>query len=809
MNRRDGTLTVDRGDEIGQLAQSFAFLLDDRRHTESSLKASEEKYRMLVENLNVGIFQSTLNGTFLHANSAMIHMAGYDNWEEFKQITASSLYANMADRDQLISQLKTQGFIRDAETLSVKRDGTIYWLAISAVLLKDNDGEPSSILGSVIDITERKQAEAARLVSEANLQALINNREESIWSLDNNYNLIICNDYFRQSYLAAYNIELRVGINLVDILSPELKAFWKPKYDAALSGERITFEFEETINDHLFYFNVFIVPILSGETVTGASVLSVDITKQKRAEAALSENENLYRKMNENSPIGMHFYKLNESDQLIFVGANPAADKLLGMDNGKFIGKTIEEAFPPLAQTEIPSRYRDAAAKGISWSTEQILYEDKQIIGAFEVRAFQTTPGNMVSLFSEFTERKRAENMIKARLELIEFSTNHTLDELLTETLNKVCAMVNSPIGFYHFVESDQNTLSLQAWSTRTMQEYCKAEGKGAHYPLELAGVWVDCVRERRPVIHNDYASLPHRKGLPEGHATLNRELVVPIMRNGLIVAILGVGNKAEEYNEKDVDIVFYFADVAWEIAERKRVETEREKLITELSAKNAELERFTYTVSHDLKSPLVTIQGFLGFLAEDAYNGNTTRMEHDIQRITNATNKMQELLRDLLELSRIGRMMNTPETIQFEDLLNDALDIVHGQLEARHITVLTQPNLPSVHGDRQRLIEVLQNLLDNAVKYMGDQPAPRIEIGLYGEENGKPIIFIRDNGIGIASEYHERIFGLFNKLDPNSEGTGVGLALVKRIVEVHGGRIWIESEPGKGTTFYFSVPAN
>ncbi len=242
-------------------------------------------------------------------------------------------------------------------------------------------------------------------------------------------------------------------------------------------------------------------------------------------------------------------------------------------------------------------------------------------------------------------------------------------------------------------------------------------------------------------------------------------------------------------------------------ITERKQAEIEREKLITELSEKNAELERFTYTVSHDLKSPIVTIQGFLGYLTEDALNGNTTRMENDIQRITKATDKMQDLLHDLLELSRIGRMMNPPQAILFEDLIHDALEIVHGQFETLHITVQIQPNLPAVHGDRQRLTEVLQNLLDNAAKYMGEQPAPYIQIGQHGEVDGKPIFFIKDNGIGIAAEYHERIFGLFNKLDPRSNGTGIGLALVKRIIEVHGGKIWVESELGKGSTFYFSLP--
>jgi len=168
---------------------------------------------------------------------------------------------------------------------------------------------------------------------------------------------------------------------------------------------------------------------------------------------------------------------------------------------------------------------------------------------------------------------------------------------------------------------------------------------------------------------------------------------------------------------------------------------------------------------------------------------------------------KMQRLLSELLELSRIGRMMNPPTSISFETLVKEALDIVQGQLGKRSVTVHVQPGLPVVYVDCPRLIEVVQNLVDNAAKYMGDQPNPQIDIGQRGNENGLPVFFIKDNGIGIAPQYHERVFGLFNKLDAKSEGTGVGLALVRRIIEVHGGRIWVESEAGKGATFLFTLP--
>jgi len=242
------------------------------------------------------------------------------------------------------------------------------------------------------------------------------------------------------------------------------------------------------------------------------------------------------------------------------------------------------------------------------------------------------------------------------------------------------------------------------------------------------------------------------------------------------------------------------------DISERKGMEQERERLIKELESKNSELEQFTYTVSHDLKAPIITIKGFLGFLVKDALSGNVKRLGADIQRISDATDKMYKLLNDLLELSRIGRLMNQPTTIKLPELIHEARELLQGRLRERGVCVRVEDGLPCIYGDRQRLLQVIQNLLDNSAKFMGTQVKPCVEIGLRGYENNKSVIYVRDNGVGIAPEYHERIFGLFNRLDPKSEGTGVGLALVKRIVEFHGGRIWVESEVGKGSTFLFTL---
>lgn len=249
-----------------------------------------------------------------------------------------------------------------------------------------------------------------------------------------------------------------------------------------------------------------------------------------------------------------------------------------------------------------------------------------------------------------------------------------------------------------------------------------------------------------------------------------------------------------------------YVQGVYIDITRTKEAEAQREKLIQELEAKNSELERFTYTVSHDLKAPLVTMGGFLGYLIEDAKRGNIERLEKDVNRILEANLKMQQLLNELLELSRIGRIINTPESIQFEEIVKETLLALEGQLKANQVKVIVAENFPIVYGDKLRLGEVLQNLIDNASKFLNPNQSPEIEIGTVTKEL-ETIFFVRDNGIGIDPVYHERIFELFNKLNPDINGTGVGLALVKRIIEIHGGKIWVESELGKGATFYFTLP--
>jgi PAS domain S-box-containing protein len=262
---------------------------------------------------------------------------------------------------------------------------------------------------------------------------------------------------------------------------------------------------------------------------------------------------------------------------------NPVAEALTGWKEKDAVDWKLEKVFNIIneetrKQVESPVQkvLREGLVVGLANHTILISKDKREIPIADSGAPIKNEKGEIIGVvlvFRDQTDERMNQKLIYTRIKLNEYSYNHTLEELLTKTLDEVEYITKSKIGFYHFVEDDQETLSLQAWSTRTQKEFCKAEGKGLHYNVNEAGVWIDAIHQKKAVIHNDYKLLSHKKGMPEGHAEVIRELVVPIIRNNKIVAILGVGNKETDYNDKDIEIVSFLADVAWEIVTKKRMD--------------------------------------------------------------------------------------------------------------------------------------------------------------------------------------------------------------------------------------------
>ena len=293
----------------------------------------------------------------------------------------------------------------------------------------------------------------------------------------------------------------------------------------------------------------------------------------------------------------------------------------------------------------------------------------------------------------------------------------------------------------------------------------------------------------------------------------VSRSIVKPIASlKHLIDHFMSTGRMTDlltppRYNSKDevAHLTESFRNLAGQLLE---VKVQQDELIEDLGQKNTELERFTYTVSHDLKSPLVTVSGFIGLLERDIAAGDESRIHDDIQQIMSATETMAVLLEDLLELSRVGRQVSPPQEISLTELSEEAVDALQISIREHKAEIKIQTDMPTVFADKLRIGEVIQNLLENAIKFSGEGNEPHIEISATREQDNILVLF-KDNGIGIDPRYHDTVFGLFDRLDSNIPGTGIGLALVKRIVEIHGGQIWIESiGDGQGSTFCFSLPA-
>ena len=244
------------------------------------------------------------------------------------------------------------------------------------------------------------------------------------------------------------------------------------------------------------------------------------------------------------------------------------------------------------------------------------------------------------------------------------------------------------------------------------------------------------------------------------------------------------------------------------DITERKQAREERERLLDELEAKNRELESFVYSVSHDLRAPLISVSGFCSALQSQLHHQLADQDRHYLDRIRANVAHMDRLITDLLELSRIGRVVGPTEDIDLVGLLGEIQQELAVKLEEAGAEFVVQEPLPTLRADRSRIRQAFTNLVDNAAKFRSQARPLRIEVGCQ-EEGGFYRFHIADSGIGIAPKYYEQIFAPFQRLDAATEGVGMGLALVKKIVEHHGGRVWVESEAGRGATFYFTVPVD
>ncbi|HTP10618.1 MAG TPA: PAS domain S-box protein, partial [Anaerolineae bacterium] len=757
-------------DEQGRPRGAIGILQDitERKQVELALRESEATTRALLEAIPDAFFRFDVNGIFKEYIPSKEFTSLVPPNEFIGNPFSAVLPPDVAQQlDLNFQQVLERGELRTFEYPLLLGDETRYFEA-RLVKMTQND-----VLGMVRDVTNRKQAELALQQREAYLRSIFDNFPYWVWLKDADGHFLAVN----QSMAQAFGFEQArnmIGKTDWNITTSELAEKYRAD-DLAVMESRTQKLVEEIVLDQKEekWFETFKSPIFDAQgQVIGTTGFAHDITARRQAEAAIRESEALFRQLADNAPA----FIATHDETGVTTYLNRAWREFRGNDLALPL-KEWSERIHPDDRRRYTHEFQSSLQGQRKFTTE---YRLRRADGQYRWLLDTVVPryaaderfAGFIGIAIDITDRKNAEEALRRSEGRLRLITDNMADSISQVDAEQRLVYV-SPSAERDYGHSLRDLLG------RPLYDFVHPEDSSRLYHQVVMAIEL-----RVPSLRLEYR---YR------HAAGNYLWVESEMR------LL--------YDERGdfIGAVFGSRDVS----ARKQIEADRENLIKELEDKNAELERFTYTVSHDLKSPLITIRGFLGFLEKDATIGNFDRLHADIARIVEATTRMQRLLDELLDLSRIGRMSNSPQEVPFGVIAREAAELVQGRITARGVTVEIAENLPVVYVDHTRLVEAVQNLIDNAVKFMGDQPEPRIVIGALGTERaGMPIFFVEDNGLGIEPEYHERIFGLFNKLDAKSEGTGVGLALVRRIIDLHGGYIWVESDgAGHGSTFFFTLP--
>jgi PAS domain S-box-containing protein len=556
----------------------------------------------------------------------------------------------------------------------------------------------------------------------------------------------------------GFSKESMEGRTIYEALPADFAKLVEGNMRRVLGGEE--FSAELPFGDRIYLYNY--VPIRGNDgLVLYGVIVATNVTAHRSVEAALKKSEERFARIFHATPEAIGVTRAADGTLL---EVNPAFEKAFGWSRDEAVGKTTLD----LGMWHDATR-RDAIVAALretgrvdSIETPVRRKDGTLIEGLISLSVVELEGEPCVFfVFRDQTERVRAMRALEASEARLRSLSEATFEGIAI-TQNGVVIDVNDQIATMF-------RTTRQAIIGRPVISFVAPES-------------MDAVRTQMQTETDE--AYEHLSKRPDGS-------VFPVEVRGRRTGSLAAGVRVTAIRD---------------VTQRKKDEAERERLIAELRARNAEMEQFAYTVSHDLKSPLVTINGFLGMLQRDLAEGDPFRIRADLGRIGSAATKMMRLLNDVLELSRVGRASQLRERVSLHEVVREALELVAGPVEARKVRVIVSDALPDVVGDRSRLVQVVQNLIENAVKYMGDRPEPLVEIGVRPDAH-RAVCFVRDNGIGIKSVHAERIFGLFEKLDPKSEGTGVGLALVRRILEYHGGGIAVESDGANGSTFVFYLP--
>jgi PAS domain S-box-containing protein len=626
----------------------------------------------------------------------------------------------------------------------VRKNGESFPAQILCTLTRDRSGKVVGFVEIVEDLTERQQAEHTLKYSEVKYRRLFEAAQDGILILDADTGQITDVNPFLTDML---------GYTCEELLGKELWEIGPFKDIEASRGA-----FQELQSQGYVRYEHLPLENKSGQRMSVEFVSNVymvnsqrviqcnirDTTRRTQMKDELRESEAHYKELAES--ISDVFFALDED--LRYTYWNQASEKLTGIPARDALEKHLYDIFPDSKQARMAEK---AYKKALRTKKPQYFVDEYQLQGkdfSFEISAYPSKSGLSV-FFKDVTGSKRIEKRLWDSMSNFYKVINDNPDSIIITNRKGIVRYVNP---------------AAESLFCRKSEDF---NGEQFGFPITSSDVTeVDITRQAG-------------------------EIVVAEMR---------------------VAETMWYDEIAYlislhDISERKQAHQAQERLSQQLQVKVSELETFSYGIAHDLRSPMVSIESFSRLLREDIQNQKVENVQEDIRLLESGVRKMQDFLNSTLEYSRAGHLIKRTRNVSFSKIVNEVMTEFNEQISSIGATVATTKTFPMVYVDRAMIIQVLADLIQNSIKYRDKTVPLKIEIG-YQPSEGEPVFFVRDNGLGIDASEAEKVFALFYRGTADGEGSGIGLAIVKKIIEAHGGRIWVQQgQSGKGTTMCFTLP--
>jgi len=824
--------------------------------------------RSLIEASLDPLVTISQEGKIADVNEATVNVTGVPR----EQLIGSdfSRYFTETERAQEGYRLVfSKGALSDYPLTIRHKNGRLTHVLYNASVFKNLDGNVVGVFAAARDVTLQRQAEEALRRRTAELETILDAIPVYVWiGLDPECRVITGN----RAANALFGVA--PGTNV----SQSVVAVGQAPYIKQLKGDGSEYRPDELpmqrsialrqpVRNAMLDFvfpdgrRIFAmgnaVPLLDAQGNPRGSVAAfVDITERNRMERALRESEERYSSLV--VATAQIVWTTNARGEVS--GDIPSWRALTGQSVDDIKGWGWINALHPDDRERTAALWRRAVEERTLYDTE---YRLRRYDGEYRHLAVRGVPvlekdGSIrewVGTCNDITVQRHDEHITSLKNQIAHCFITISDDEMYAGVLQLVLKEMGSEYGVFGYLD-EQGALVVPTM-TRDIWDKCQIPDKDIVFPREKWGdsTWPRAIREKRTICQNEISAKS-----PQGHIPMFRHISLPILFHEEVIGLFQVANKAADYDEKDVAALTMIADTVAPILharlQRDRLEKERKRAeekvkglnaklaqrLADVEAANKELESFSYSVSHDLRTPLRAIDGFSKMLLEDYADKLDAEGNRRLNVVRSSTQKMGQLIDDILAFSRIGRKEMTVQAIPMDQLVNEVYQELSALVpqENREFALVGArggASLPPAFGDRAMIRQVVVNLVSNALKFTRGRKSAVIQVGSWVEGDENPPVFfaegagqttppwekgdngerkdtfnvyyVRDNGVGFDMKYADKLFGVFQRLHSAEEfeGTGAGLAIVKQIITRHGGKVWAEAKVGEGAVFYFSLP--